>query len=296
MQSSIISRRGVLKAGLFLGAGFALDGLVLEPRDFRIERHTVFVRGLGPEFSGFTICQITDVHHSRIISLGYLETVVSAANALRPDLTVLTGDYIDADRNRMAPAIKCLSGLKAGHGIVAILGNHDYFFGRQYTEDVIAANRLPLLKDAHIIIERGSSALCIAGTRDFSEDRPDVKKAFKGVDESIPRVLLTHHPDHCEHLPHDERIDLVLSGHTHGGQIRLPFYAPILPSNYGQKYSGGFVRLTKPDGALAYVSRGIGMAMLPIRFNCPPELTLIRLEPARADATRTEAKAGPWRG
>ena len=123
-----------------------------------------------------------------------------------------------------------------------------------------------------------------------------MKKAFKGVHESIPRVLLTHHPDHCERLPHDERIDLVLSGHTHGGQIRLPFYAPILPSNYGQKYSGGFVRLANPAGALAYVSRGIGMAMLPIRFNCPPELTLIRLEPARAGAARTEAKAGPWRG
>ncbi|MBI5492524.1 MAG: metallophosphoesterase [Deltaproteobacteria bacterium] len=278
----MITRRNFLKGGLLLGAGVLFDGTVLEPTEAGVEEVEVRIPGLGPGFDGFTICQITDVHHSRVIRLNYINKVIETANSLKPDLTVLTGDYIDQKKRYMEPAIKALSGLKAGYGVLSILGNHDYFPGRAYTEGVIASHGIPLLKNSHAIIERKGSSICVAGVADYIEDRPDASGALKGVDPLTPRILLSHHPDYSEELPEGERVDLVLAGHTHGGQVRLPFgIAPIVPSNYGQKYSGGLVRLAR--GTQVYVSRGIGISMIPVRFNCPPELTLIRLRPENAD-------------
>lgn len=276
----MLSRRAFLKGGLLLGSALMVDGFLLEPREFRVEEVPVKIRGLSPEFDGFTICQVTDVHHSPFVRLGYLNSVVEKANSLKPDLTVLTGDYIDDAREYVAPAIKALSGLKAKRGLLSILGNHDHFTGKAHTVEVIRANGIPLLENSHRLIESGRGALCVAGVKDYLEDFPDAKEALRGVDNDIPRILLSHHPDYAESLPGDERVDLVVSGHTHGGQIRAPFsYAPVLPSAYGQKYSGGLVTLENRATQI-YVSRGVGVVMIPVRINCPPELTLIRLFPA----------------
>lgn len=276
----MLSRRAFLKGGLLLGSALMVDGFLLEPGEFRVEEVPVRIRGLSPEFDGFTICQVTDVHHSPFVRLGYLERVVEKANSLKPDLTVLTGDYIDDAREYVAPAIKALSGLKAKRGLLSILGNHDHFTGKAHTVEAIRANGIPLLENSHSLIESSRGALCVAGVKDYLEDFPDAKEALMGVDNDIPRILLSHHPDYAEHLPGDERVDLVVSGHTHGGQIRGPFsYAPVLPSEYGQKYSGGLVTLKNRETQV-YVSRGVGVVMIPVRINCPPELTLIRLFPA----------------
>lgn len=272
----MISRRTFLKGSMLLGGAMLLEGFVVEPRMVDIVETTVRIKGLPPGFIGFRVCQITDIHHSPVISLDYIRSVVEEANRLAPDLVVLTGDYIDTGKKYMAPAIEALSRLKAAHGTVAILGNHDHFIGRGYAEDVIGSHKIPLLRNSHIYLESKGSTLCIAGVADLLEDTPDAKEALKGVDPAIPRLLLSHHPDYAETLPPDERIDLVISGHTHGGQVRLPFGpAPVVPSKYGQKYSGGLVDLE--GGRQVYVSRGIGTSMIPVRFNCPPELTLIKL-------------------
>ncbi|MBI5468146.1 MAG: metallophosphoesterase [Deltaproteobacteria bacterium] len=276
----MLSRRAFLKGGLLLGSALMVDGFLLEPREFRVEEVPVKIRGLSPEFDGFTICQVTDVHHSPFVRLGYLERVVEKANSLKPDLTVLTGDYIDDAREYVAPAIKALSGLKAERGLLSILGNHDHFTGKAHTVEAIRSHGIPLLENSHSLIESGRGILCVAGVKDYLEDFPDAKAALRGVDNDIPRILLSHHPDYAESLPGDERVDLVVSGHTHGGQIRAPFsFAPVLPSAYGQKYSGGLVTLKKRETQV-YVSRGVGVVMIPVRINCPPELTLIRLSPA----------------
>lgn len=257
-----------------------VDGFVLEPRELKVEKVDVRIRGLSTEFDGFTVCQVTDVHHSPFVRLGYIERVVEKANSLKPDLTVLTGDYIDDTSEYIAPAIKALSGLKARRGLLSVLGNHDHFTGKARTVEALRSHGIPLLENGHTLIESGGSALCVAGVRDYLEDFPDAASAMKGVDKEIPRILLSHHPDYAEHLPGDERVDLVISGHTHGGQIRAPFsYAPVLPSAYGQKYSGGLVALEGRD-TLVYVSRGVGVVGIPARINCPPELTLIRLTAA----------------
>lgn len=253
-----------------------LEGFVVEPRMFETTGTAVRVEGLPKPFEGFTICQITDVHHSPLVSIEYIRKVVEEANRLRPDLVVLTGDYIDTGKEYMAPAIEALTGLESRHGTIAILGNHDYIHGRGFTEDAFATHGIPLLLNSHTYIESKGSALCVAGVTDLLEDSPDAKEALRGVDRGVPRILLCHHPDYAEYLPRDERVDLVISGHTHGGQVRLPFgLAPVMPSAYGQKYSGGLVGLE--NGTQVYVSRGIGVSSIPVRLNCPPELALIKL-------------------
>jgi len=279
-----LTRRKFLKYGLLFGGVVLLDGVFIEPRGLKVEDVEVGIRGLPPSFDGFTVCQITDVHHSLIVGLDFVERAVRLANSLDPDLIVLTGDYIDMDREYMAPVMESLSGLKARHGVLSILGNHDYFIGKDYSKDVIRSHNIPLLENSHVMIEKGRGAICVAGVLDFLEDRPDAKAALTGAGRDVPRILLAHHPDYSEHLPEDERIDLVLSGHTHGGQVRLPYgIAPIVPSRYGQKYSGGLVRLTRSEGTRVYVSRGVGVVSIPVRINCPPEITRITLRPGTAD-------------
>lgn len=274
----MITRRGFFKAGIFVCGGLALEGFVIGPEKIRVERVSVPIAGLGQKLDGFTICQITDIHHSHTVSLDYIEGVVRMANSLEPDLMALTGDYIDMDREYMGPVIRCLSGLRARHGSVAVMGNHDYFIGREYSKDVISSNSIPLLENSHMTIESGGCRLAVAGVNDLLEDTPDARGALADVPADIPRVLLSHHPDYAESIDTDLRVDLILSGHTHGGQVRLPFgVAPIVPSAFGQKYSGGLVRLGRREGTKVYVSRGIGVSMIPVRFNCPPEITLIRL-------------------
>lgn len=281
----MISRRAFLMGGVILGGAFMADGLLVEPKRIRVERVDVPVEGLGPGFDGYTICQVTDIHHSPIVSRSYIEGVVETAAALKPDMVAFTGDYIDEDREYMAPAIEALSRLRGGHATMAVLGNHDYFIDWRYSADVIRSHGLDLLLNDHRVLERGASRLCVGGTRDYFEDRPDARAAFEGAPDDVPRVLLCHHPDYAEYLPGDVRVDLVLSGHTHGGQVRIPFtgLAPVVPSNFGQKYAGGLVELNRATGpglkapTRVYVSRGVGVVLLPVRFSCPPELTLIRL-------------------
>jgi len=270
-----VSRRDFLRGGALLGGALLFESTVLAPRGVRVQEAAVRISGLPPAFNGFAICHLTDIHHSPVVGLGYIESVVDEANSLAPDLFVLTGDYIDDGREYMPPVIKALSRLKARFGTLAVLGNHDHFIGMDYTEEVMEAYRVPLLQNSHILIESGKDALCIGGVRDYLEDAPDAREALSGAPKDVPRVLLSHHPDYAEFLPGNERVDLVLSGHTHGGQVRLPFsFAPVVPSGFGQKYAGGLVR----NGATqVYVSRGVGVVTIPVRFNCPPEITLIRL-------------------
>lgn len=273
----MISRRTFLKGSALFGGAMMLDGFLIEPKSLTVERVEVGIKGLPPSFEGFTICQITDVHHSDIVTLEYLDKLVALANGLKPDLVALTGDYVDDTKSFVGPALKKLSGLKGRFGLVSILGNHDHFVGKDFSVGVIQSHDIPLLENSHMFIEKGGAAICVGGTKDYMEDLPDAKEALKGVDKDMPRVLLCHHPDYAEYMPKDVRIDLVLSGHTHGGQVRLPFYAPVVPSDFGQKYAGGLVRLERDEGTQVYVSRGVGLVMIPVRINCPPEITLITL-------------------
>lgn len=279
----MISRRQFIKGVVAAGAaGFVADAVLYEPRRIVVEKKTVAINNLPQVFEGFKICQLSDIHHSPLVGLGFIEKVVDKANSLNPDMIALTGDYVDDSRKYVEPAINTLCRLKSAHGIFAVLGNHDHWVGAELIKDVFSKYRVPVITNSNKLIEIKGMAICIAGVGDFMEGVQDLKAALHGVPDSIPRILLSHNPDYAEVMPKAERVDMVLSGHTHGGQVRLPFsIAPVTMSKYGQKYIGGLVKLPHTQ---VYVSRGVGVIGLPIRFNCPPEVTMITLARAKEQA------------
>ena len=275
----MLSRRQFLKGAIAMGAaGLVADGLLLEPRHVVVERKTIAINGLPDAFDGFRICQITDVHHGPFTGLEFIKKVVEKVNSLNPGLVVLTGDYVDHSSKYIVPAVSALCRLKSSNGVLSVLGNHDHWMDANLTQEVFNRYNVPVITNSHKLIEIKDKAICVAGVGDLMEDSQDLKAAFYGVPADIPRILLSHNPDYAESMPASERVDLVLAGHTHGGQVRMPFsIAPITMSRYGQKYAGGLVRSASSQ---VYVSRGIGVVGLPVRFNCPPEITIITLTKA----------------
>jgi predicted MPP superfamily phosphohydrolase len=214
--------------------------------------------------------------------------VVSQTNALQADLIFLTGDYVYDSPRYIAPAVAALADLKAKIGLVGVLGNHDWWDGGVPMKAAFARHGLPLIDNARVILTPGrsierdaSEGLCIAGVGDLWEDVPDYSAALAGLPATMPRLLLAHNPDAAEDarfLAGKHRVDLMISGHTHGGQVRVPgLGTPILPSHYGQKYASGLVQ---GPGCPVFISCGIGMSGLPIRFGVPPEIVLMELKRA----------------
>lgn len=279
----MISRRQFIKGVVAVGAaGFIADAVLYEPRHIVVEKKTVAIKNLPEAFEGFRICQLSDIHHSPLVGLRFIERVVDKANSLNPDAIALTGDYVDDSSKYVEPAVSALCRLKSQYGIFAVLGNHDHWAGPELTKDVFSKYRVPVLTNSNRLIETKGGNICISGVGDFMEGVQDLKAALYGIPDNTPRILLSHNPDYAELMPKTERVDLVLSGHTHGGQVRLPFsIAPVTMSRYGQKYIGGLVKLPHTQ---VYVSRGVGVIGLPIRFNCPPEITVITLTGARRQA------------
>lgn len=283
----MVTRRKFIKGlaygvgGLALagGGGVALlaNSRYYAPRRIVVEEVSVPIEGLSSEFDGFKICQITDIHHGYHVEMEFIDKALEVALRLNPDIYALTGDYASYKTEFADAVIKRLAMLRATYRTVAVLGNHDHWVGwHRHVPALIRKNGIGLLNNTHIILEKGKGRLCIAGVDDLRIGRPDLGKALFGVPADVPRVLLSHNPDLADEKIGEERVDLMISGHTHGGQIRLPFsmYAPYTNSRYGQKYIGGLV---KTGSTQVYVSRGLGTITIPVRFNCPPEITLLRL-------------------
>ena len=277
MWNRLISRRDFLKKTAIFGAigGLGIEGFALEPRQMSVTNTNIFISGLPDDFDGFRICQLTDVHHGPLISIKFIEKVIGIANDLKPDAFVLTGDYVSSAPKYIRPVINAFGKLNAPYGTYAVLGNHDHWEGEDLCIKNFKRNNIPLLTNANAVITKRNS-ICIAGVGDYLEDTQELDKAFKGIPDDMPRILLSHHPDYSEQLPKNVRVDLVISGHTHGGQVQLPILglAPIVPSKYGQKYVNGLV---KNDKTQVYVSRGVGMIGIPVRFSCPPEIAVLTL-------------------
>lgn len=293
-----LSRRGLLLAArrsVVLGAaGLGGYSFLLELRNVEITRRSVAIRGLPQPLAGLRIVHLTDLHHGPWTSLSYLRRVIEQTNALKPDLVVLTGDYIHDSDVYIAPVAAAMGQLKAKIGVVATLGNHDWWedgdlmlreLQKQPSIRTIDNSRLYLSAERTLETSLGRSdqrhGICVAGLGDLWEGKPDCDEAFGGVPDFMPRLLLSHNPDTAEEpcvRKHAPRIDLMLSGHTHGGQVSIPgFGTPITPSRYGQKYAAGWVNgPTCP----VYVNRGIGTTIIPMRFRVRPEIAVMELQPA----------------
>lgn len=281
-----ISRRTVLKTLLFGSAGLALYAGEIERHWIDVVHREIYIDGLPDAFDGMTITQLSDIHLDEFTEPFLLREAVDEINRLHPDMVLLTGDYVSYQvlprKQTLEAAWRCGGMLKriACPRKYAILGNHDLMVGGDAVAEAIAGNGIPVLRNAFMPIEREGKRIWLAGLDDPVVGRPDPDRAIPVSIRSIPRepvLLMCHAPDFVENLarhPVNRSIALVLSGHTHGGQVRLPFIGAIHLPPGGRKYVEGWFSV---GGMQLYVNRGIGSVGVPFRFDCRPEITHIRL-------------------
>lgn len=242
-----------------------------------VERVEVRLRNLAPAFDGYRVAFLTDLHISPLVPAWWLDRAVEQAVALQPDLVALGGDFLDDDPHYIATLGDILRPLRAPDGVVGVLGNHDHYVGAQGVRGQLVEAGVRELYNENIVLARGDARLAIAGIGDLERDVIDFAQALAGVSEDVPRLVLSHDPDVFAYWPANQRMDLMLSGHTHGGQAYLPIIGPpYIPSQFGFRYLRGQFQ----DGQRQlYVSRGVGSSGVPFRWGCPPELTHLVLRP-----------------
>lgn len=235
----------------------------------------IAIRGLPPAFEGYRIALVTDMHRGPVVPPWWLERVAERVAALGPDLVVLGGDFVSHARSDLHDLQPILARYTAPDGTVAVLGNHDHWVGAAAVADVIRGAGAELMHNRHRLIRRGDAALAIAGVDDFTHGAVRPREALRDVPADVPRVLVSHNPDLVEYLPADLRVDLVVSGHTHNGQVHWPIIGPLtVPSQFGRRYMHG---LRQVGERWIYVSAGVGSSAMPLRWGNPPELPVIRL-------------------
>jgi predicted MPP superfamily phosphohydrolase len=288
------SRRHFLTAGLRLAGGGAVAGLgyaFVEPRWFQVTHRTFPLRGLPPSLEGLRLVQLTDIHHGPWLSLDHVREIVRACNALRPDLVLLTGDYILFSSAYIRPVVEELAQLRPVLGTLSVMGNHDWNEGGHLVlRELADAGLTPLDNTRRVLtpdrelVKSAAEGLALCGVDDLWRGDPDVWRALAGLPPAMPRLVLTHNPDLAE-TPNVTRtglrVDLMVCGHTHGGQVYIPgLGTPFVPSAHGQKYAQGLVQgPTCP----VFVCRGLGVATVPLRLGVPPEMAVLELRRAPAD-------------
>ena len=266
--------KGLAAAGLLAVSGAGAYGRWVEPYMYEITETDVFIKDLPAGFEGFRITQLTDLHHGRLVSLAEVRRVVELANGTRPDTFALTGDYVTSGRSYVEPCAEALGELRAPYGVWAVLGNHDHYVGAELVERALARRGVEVLKNANTSLRRGADSLQLAGVDDWGWGQADWGGALGGVDLSRPSLLLSHEPAVFD-FPETRGVSLVVSGHTHGGQICLPFAgSPAALMGEGFRHLSG---LFERDGRQLYVSRGTGLVGLPMRIGAPPEIAVLRL-------------------
>lgn len=257
----------VVAGGLSAAGGYGLATQV-EPYRLQVERLTL--GGWPAALAGLRLVQLSDFHLYPFTPLWFVQEVVAQANALRPDVVVLTGDYVLESAESIFDLAPALAQLNPRLGVAAILGNHDHWADVRIVRQGLREAGIPLLTNQRLTL----GGLIVAGLDDPWAGRPDLAATLDGVRLGAPLILLAHEPDFVDEFSRDPRIRLQLSGHSHGGQVRLPgLGAPFLP-RYAEKYDLGLYQVRQ---TWLYTNRGIGMTGAHIRFNCPPEITEITL-------------------
>lgn len=268
---------GLAAAPLVAVSASSAYARLIEPYNYSVVELDVLIRNLPAAFEGFRIAQLTDVHHSRIVGIGEIERVVKITLRTNPDLIALTGDYTTSYRRYIEPCAEALGQLHAKEGVWAVLGNHDHYTDSELTTRALERHHITVLNNQNTTIRRGSDAIQLSGIDDSSWAAANWIRALNGLDERKPTVMLSHQPIVLEYEP-AEKVALILSGHTHGGQINLPLLgAPARFLTKDLKYAHGLFR--RGDTQL-YVSSGTGVIGLPVRFGVRPEIAVLRLRRA----------------
>ena len=307
-MSPKIARHKSLHRSLFnvgiSGITLTNSGNLIEPQWVEITQHEISIANLPPAFEGFSIVQLTDLHHSSIVTLDYLQACFQQVVDLQPDLVVMTGDYINYQKEYAQPVAQAIGEtiIKAGIPTYAVLGNHDHWnsdWNDDWNDDsdasafplrnrwkgdgvevinALTAGGIKVLMNESALLQRGGDRLWLLGCGDLFAGNFDLECALGSLPSTDePRFLLMHNPQPIESIAH-HGFDLVLSGHTHGGQISLPF----VPPKVGNKYLAGLFYV---GASRLYVCRGLGVTGVPFRFMTTPEIACFRL--VRSSAVRS---------
>jgi predicted MPP superfamily phosphohydrolase len=262
--------------------GLAVDGFLLEPQHPVSKHVRVRLARLPEVFHGFRIAQLSDIHFGPYMSQPELERSVRLAREFQPDLVVLTGDFVSHpfnQRNGVAGARNaepCADVFALWKEVpkIAVLGNHDHWNNAEIVAGALSDRGIRMLRNQSHVIERESQKLWIAGIDDALEGKADLKRTLADVPAQDATILLAHEPDFADYAARSP-IDLQLSGHSHGGQVRIPGIGPIVLPAMARKYHTGLNRVGRMQ---VYTSCGLGVINPPVRLNCPPEVTLITLQ------------------
>jgi predicted MPP superfamily phosphohydrolase len=278
-----VSRRKFIKRGLAAGIALGLgDSVLAEPHWLALEKVELPISGLGQEFDGYRVALLSDFHYDNHITKRHIAKAFELAQSFKPHIICLLGDFVHSrsymgrQRQSVPEIASVFNVFRADDGVIGVLGNHDHWMDASAVREQLKRTSIKLIDNRSHIVRKGSSSLAFVGTADFWEEQIDFLQAFDGIPGDVPRILLQHNPDLAEVMPAQYRVDLQVSGHTHGGQVRIPFGpAPMLPTKYGNKYRAGLVNGPRYR---VYVTRGVGMSSpIPLRFWCRPEVTAITL-------------------
>ncbi|TAM80655.1 MAG: metallophosphoesterase [Acidobacteria bacterium] len=284
MRTHLVSRRLARRRGLItlsLSASPPLSPPPVSP-DPEITEMDIHIRQLGAAHDGLRIVHLTDIHHSLYTPLEDVERAVKMANHLQPDLIALTGDYVTFSPTYIWPVAQVLGRLRARLGVFAVLGNHDFQVDADEITRALKAHHIHVLRNSHFALDSGRDRLWLVGVDDLWWSADDLDAGMRHIPSHDPKILLCHNPAGI-HMAAEQHIDLVLSGHTHGGQVRLPVVGGLYTrSKLGKKFIAGWNRL---DGTQIYVSRGIGKVLVPLRVGCPPEIACLNLRAGNPSRT-----------
>ncbi|WP_284140970.1 MULTISPECIES: metallophosphoesterase [unclassified Virgibacillus] len=279
-----MNRRSFLKKmlGSFLtfvglGGGSYYYAREIEPTLLHIQRETISSPKVPTSFNGFTIVQFSDTHIGFQYTLDQLKKLVAKINEIKPDLIVFTGDLVD-EPNKYKwnnELVNLLATLTAPQGKYWVYGNHDHGgYGTEIVKNVMEQADFKLLKNSHTTIENQTDRIIVAGIDDVMLGKPDLNLALKNSNPDLFAILLSHEPDYAN-TTKAFPVDLQLSGHSHGGQVRLPFIGHVYTPAFAEEYVQGRYELSKDLTLL--VSKGIGTTRVPYRFLCKPEIQVITL-------------------
>lgn len=248
-------------------------------RDPQITVTDIWLERLAPSLSGLRIVHLTDIHHSLFTALERVERAVHLSNRLRADLVALTGDYVTMSPDYVWPVAEALGKLRARLGVFAVLGNHDFQVDADEVTRALRAFHVRVLRNSSQPVRRGAATLWIAGIDDIWYGADDLSAALECIPPGDPKILLCHNPVGIRRAA-AHGVDFMLSGHTHGGQVRLPLVGGVYGrSKFGERFVDGWNQFRRTQ---IYVSRGIGKVLVPVRVGCPAEIACLRLR--RPDA------------
>jgi uncharacterized protein len=276
-----LTRRSFLSLGAAALGGLAFYSGEIARHELSVEEHTIQLERLPDVFRGMRIVQISDFHYAEFTEAYFLERMVREVNRLKPDLVALTGDFVThwiapvTFSRRMAP--ECAAILSAIECPLryAVMGNHDADVGQQYVIEPLKEHGIPTLVNTATALERDGQRLWLAGLGSACADDAHPERAIprSAIADKETVIVLAHEPDILPEVAR-YKADLMLAGHTHGGQVRIPFLPAFHLPDYGRVYVEGWFRHGPTQ---LYVNRGIGAVGVPLRLNCPPEITVFTL-------------------